>query len=568
MTNLSVIDCFCGAGGFSEGFRQQGYKIVLGIDNYLPAIETFNHNFNLNCSVKNILDFEDSIDEIEALPDTDVIIGSPPCVSFSHSNNSGKADKEIGIRLTKVFLRVIAVKRYKNKSKLKAWFMENVINSKKHLEKSYTFIDLNLSDWAVENNFDPNQIAVQLEGNQSIINSADYGSGQKRKRLFSGEIFSIDSLFVPPPTHKDPKSEGHQKHHITLGELKNQLPKPNSPISQTIINDPLYPSISIKTEELTDHFYDTGLYSCEYKQSRFLKINHPYMGKMSFPEDETKPSRTVTATKIGASREALIFKSEHNRKGNGEFRGPTVREIATLMGFPFTYQFKGSEGTKWKLIGNAVCPSVSRAFAKQLRIEQGLQPIHPPIVNTELNLEGIEDLNTFSKKIFNNQPKRNKNSRFRRHPFKDGNLTVSLSNYDIEKNSRDISRWITSVQYGNGDGFPTFNFPDGTYREIEEVISKIKNGNKFIRIINNGFTEKIAKKDFLQEMYETQISTAPFLEPTQLIEELARIIEDLDVGDIYFFQEGNIIFKKKAKVPAKQLFALYALNKITSIANN
>lgn len=28
---LTVIDFFCGAGGFSEGFRQQGYEIVLGI---------------------------------------------------------------------------------------------------------------------------------------------------------------------------------------------------------------------------------------------------------------------------------------------------------------------------------------------------------------------------------------------------------------------------------------------------------------------------------------------------------------------------------------------------------
>jgi DNA (cytosine-5)-methyltransferase 1 len=29
---LKVIDFFCGAGGFSEGFRQMGYKIVYGFD--------------------------------------------------------------------------------------------------------------------------------------------------------------------------------------------------------------------------------------------------------------------------------------------------------------------------------------------------------------------------------------------------------------------------------------------------------------------------------------------------------------------------------------------------------
>ena len=95
MDKLSVLDFFCGAGGFSEGFRQQGFEIKLGIDSWQPAIETFNHNFGLNCDVKNILDFEDSTEEIEALPNTDVIIGSPPCVSFSHSNVSGKADKPV-----------------------------------------------------------------------------------------------------------------------------------------------------------------------------------------------------------------------------------------------------------------------------------------------------------------------------------------------------------------------------------------------------------------------------------------------------------------------------------------
>ena len=76
MNKLSVIDFFCGAGGFSEGFRQMGYKIVYGFDHWKPAIETFNHNFNLQCEPKNILDFKNSIEEIERLPNTEIIIGN------------------------------------------------------------------------------------------------------------------------------------------------------------------------------------------------------------------------------------------------------------------------------------------------------------------------------------------------------------------------------------------------------------------------------------------------------------------------------------------------------------
>lgn len=86
MEKLNVIDFFCGAGGFSEGFRQMGYEIMYGYDHWKPAVDTFNHNFNLKCEPKNILDFKSSKKEIEELPDTDIIIGSPPCVSFSNSN--------------------------------------------------------------------------------------------------------------------------------------------------------------------------------------------------------------------------------------------------------------------------------------------------------------------------------------------------------------------------------------------------------------------------------------------------------------------------------------------------
>jgi DNA (cytosine-5)-methyltransferase 1 len=82
MSKLTVIDFFCGAGGFSEGFRQMGFEILQGYDHWKPAVDTYNHNFNLECEVTNILDFKDSIEAIENLPNTDVIIGSPPCIEF------------------------------------------------------------------------------------------------------------------------------------------------------------------------------------------------------------------------------------------------------------------------------------------------------------------------------------------------------------------------------------------------------------------------------------------------------------------------------------------------------
>ena len=362
----TVIDVFCGAGGFSEGFKQKGFKIIHGIDRWFPAISTFNHNFNLECVVKNVLDFEHSIDEIESLPDSDVIVGSPPCVSFSSSNLSGKADKTSGITLTHIFLRIVAVKKWQKESKLKAWFMENVTSSIKHLNDEYTFEDLGLGDWATKNKIGKSKVAIRLKENQKIINSADYGSPQSRERVISGEFIGRGKLIIPECSHKENALDNSlQKSWVSLKQIKGRLPKPNCKKSSRKITDPNYPWVSISLNKLTDHFYDTGLYESIWKQSKYYKTNHPYMGRMSFPEKKHRPSRTITATNISTSREAIIYHSEYRRTGNGEFRTPTVREAACLMGFPITYQFLGSEGTKWRLVGNAVCPSVSRAFANQ-----------------------------------------------------------------------------------------------------------------------------------------------------------------------------------------------------------
>lgn len=567
-TKLTVIDVFCGAGGFSEGFRQQGYKILLGIDSWEPAIKTYNHNFRLNCKTKNVLDFENSIEEIEALPDSDIIIGSPPCVTFSSSNISGKADKTLGIKLTQIFLRIVAIKKWQPESKLKAWFMENVPSSIKHLGDEYTFEELGLGEWATKNKIGKSKVAIRLEGNQQIINSADYGSAQSRKRVISGEIIKRKRLVIPSATHNKEKSNRSSLPiWRCLNSIINQLPSPTSKFSTQKIIDPNYPNLSIELKELTDNFYDTGLFECEWRQSQFLKINHPYMGKMAFPENQDKPSRTITATKIGTSREAIIYKSEYNRKGDGEYRTPTVREAACIMGFPITYQFCGGETTKWRLVGNAVCPSVSRAFAKQVLNELGLKEQLSLTVETVIRIPD-KNLNTFYHKSFDIPPQRNKGSRFRRHPFKDGNMTVTLSNYDIDKDEKTISKWRTSVQYGNGEGFPIFNFPDLYYRRIEKTLITLPHGKEFVNYINNGFSSQIATSEMLQEMYEKQISQYPFIEPTKLVEKIGDIIDKLNINKQEYEQSEIAIFSKKSKVPLKQIFALYAINKVSSLANN
>jgi len=566
MSKLNVIDFFCGAGGFSEGFKQMGFEIIKGYDNWQPAINTYNHNFETDSKIKNILSFKDSVLEINNLPNTSVIIGSPPCVSFSSSNKSGKADKSLGLDLTKCFLRIVAVKKHREGSILEAWFMENVVNSKKYISQIYSFEDLDLTEWAIENGKNPKSEALNLKDNTTIINSADYGSYQARKRAISGEIISAKQLVIPEPTHSNIE-EDNLPNWNTLGKLIKNTPSPISKVSDFEIKDPVYKEIKLKQSDVTDHFYDSGLYKSEWRQSKEHKINHYCMGKMSFPENLNKPSRTITATKSGTSREALIYKSEYNREGNGKYRAPTIREASSIMGFPFTYQFLGSINSKWRLVGNAVCPAVSRALASEVLFSLNIKPLKRLKLNRKINFVGVENLNNFKEKPFDKQPKRTKNSRFRRHPIKAGNLTVTLSNYDIEKKLKSKGKWFTSIQYGTGINFKNQEVQDSYYKEIEPLLFKNKEGKQFVKIINNGFSEKIAGALTLQKMYELQESKGNYKEPTELVAEVNLIIKNLNIGNKTLKQQEKKIFSYKDEIPMEQLFALYAINKIASVAN-
>lgn len=110
----TVADFFCGAGGFSEGFYQAGFNVVFALDNWAPAIQTHDLN-HAKCKTLQLdileLDTTEKIDK--KVPDVDIVIGSPPCVSFSNANKSGKADKSLGIKLIEQYLKIVLWKKYK-----------------------------------------------------------------------------------------------------------------------------------------------------------------------------------------------------------------------------------------------------------------------------------------------------------------------------------------------------------------------------------------------------------------------------------------------------------------------
>jgi len=575
--HLRIIDFFCGAGGFSEGFRQQGFKIIMGVDNWRPAVETHNLNHGLDDVTMDILEFEHDWKAIDnRIPDSELIIGSPPCVDFSMSNRAGKSYKGLGIRLIESYLRIVVVKKLKKNSILRAWLMENVPNSRNFVQETYSLRELDLIEWAKNEGLkiNPDKIVIRVKNNGDIFNAAEYGSPQGRKRFICGEMVEDGDFPTPIKTHNKDGKDGLER-FVWLSDIKRAMPSPIGKNTKKTWSDPNYSSLKLKATELTDHFYDTGVYRVEWEKAKYLKTNHPFMGRMQFPEGEERTSRTVMATRSASTREALIYRAEYDRKGDGEYRLPTIREAASLMGFPYHYQFTGSEGTKWRLIGNAVCPHMASALAQEIRKKVfSLSPIMERDVSFD-DLEGhhkmVNNLNSPIKTIFNAMPKKNKGAKFRRHPFKASNMTVALHNHDPKKGSNSKTngkKWYVALYLGSGKTFQNVSITDSVFKNVDKLVeNKITNGKGFKLDFEKNILPKVADAKTLQQIFEAnQYDHPKYTNPVKLVKDIGKLIDeyapcDEIVEDVRFRGVTKKVF------PACQILTIWALKKLSMLSN-
>ena len=334
---LTVGDLFCGAGGFSEGFRQAGFRVKWAIDNWEPAVTTFRKNFpgTRVPQPRNLLD-ERSLDDLERV---DVLVGGPPFTHFSLANKGGNGDLKLGLGLVARFLDAVEL------LKPDYWIMENVPNLLQILRRQ---TDPRLSEDRIK----------RLLPKVRVLHADQFGVPQSRRRLFAGNF--------PDPT----PLEGAK---IPMKEVILGLPPPLSGGSNSLprfVHDPLYNRIKVAPSKLTDHFCDTTLSQTQVETAKMWKEHHPWYGKMQFPDSLERPSRTIAATATKSSRASIVI--EDSRIG-GRFRVPTVREYASLQGFPISYQFWASGRVdKQRLIGNAVPPPLARALATAIALEEGV----------------------------------------------------------------------------------------------------------------------------------------------------------------------------------------------------
>ena len=107
-----ILDLFCGCGGMSLGFERAGYDVLLGIDVWKDALATYAYNHKKSMALCADLASLNPVDVDEKIggKHIDVIIGGPPCQSFSTVGQRVYDEKAL---LYEEYLRILRIARPK-----------------------------------------------------------------------------------------------------------------------------------------------------------------------------------------------------------------------------------------------------------------------------------------------------------------------------------------------------------------------------------------------------------------------------------------------------------------------
>lgn len=365
---MNIVDLFTGVGGLTFGFyyKLESNKFVKNTHNqFIFANEIDKETANMFCNnfpdinmitsnIKNLT--EKDIKAIIKKKRVDLIIGGPPCQSFS---TIGKRIYDDRAKLYNEYFRILSIIRPK------AFLFENVkgILSMKDT-KGLLVID------TIKEKFNKLGYKIYCE----ILNAVDYGIPQSRERVF---IVGIrDDLKVE---WNFPKPKKHSK--LTIKEAISDLPivkeghcvnkykkEPNNKYQELMRRN---------SKELTGHF--CGVYgekirivikSVKQGEGKNDFNNLVDMGKV--PKKyrltsgyantygrlcENQPSTTITNNLASPSSLRCIHYSQN--------RALTPREGARIQSFPDWFKFSNGRGMASKQIGNAVPPLLAIQLAKE-----------------------------------------------------------------------------------------------------------------------------------------------------------------------------------------------------------
>ena len=309
---VTAVSLFSGCGGSDTGVHQLGVDVLMANDIIPYARDVYLANLPQTDYILK------DIRKLANFPAADLLLGCYPCQGFSQGGLR-VADNKLNY-LYKEFARAL------NIIKPKAFIVENVNGM---LRSSYEHLLKDQIDTFA---------AIGYRVRHQVLNAADYGVPQLRKRIFIVGIrqdLGAEYQF-PKPTH------GPQAHlpYVTIRQSLQGLP--DWPCESEYYNQPF-------------HWY--------------------YMSR-NRRQDWDEPAKTVVSNARHTLLHPVSPKMEKVQADEWRFienapaRRFSYRECAILQGFKKDLAFPQTENAtlmnKYKVIGNAVPPALFKAAAAEL----------------------------------------------------------------------------------------------------------------------------------------------------------------------------------------------------------
>jgi len=367
---LTLVDLFAGAGGLSAGFSHDArFRVVAAVEASRDAATAYRLNHPgvkvYQEDVRNILAARVMKDlDVTSI---DVMIGGPPCQAYSVRGKRSPRHDPRG-QLVDEYLRLLAEFRPR------LFLMENVQGI-----------------LAVEQGRFFRHIAGRCESlgyqvRHRVLNLADYGVPQVRKRVFLVGTRLRQSFVFPRPTHcgRADLAAGLPP-HLTLGEAIGDLPPVESGESSEAYATPpqneFQAEMRRRSTRLRDHeaprhndrLLDLIVRIPDGGSARELADAPSWFRNMqSFPDTYCRlwwgrPCTTVTTHFDTPSSSRCIHPKDA--------RALTTREAARLQTFPDDYVFVGSRPSRNTQVGNAVPPLLGAALASAIAAHFGLAAV-------------------------------------------------------------------------------------------------------------------------------------------------------------------------------------------------
>ena len=328
---MNIISLFSGAGGLDLGFKKARFHISIANEFDKSIWNTFEKNHSDTKLIKG--DIRDITDN-EFPNEIDGIIGGPPCQSWSEAGTLKGIEDPRG-QLFYEYIRILKTK------KPKFFLAENVSGmlANRHSQAVGNIINL----------FEECGYDVTID----LVNAADYGVAQDRKRVFYiGFRKDLKKKFrFPEPT--TPKKEDKLTFKNIIWDLKKSaIPalEKNKPNPKEVL-------------KALNHEYFVGTYSTIFMSRNRVRAwdEQAFTVQASGRQSQLHPQ----APKM------VKFDKNDCRFVEGKedlYRRLTVREAARVQGFPDDFEFIYDKvDTGYKMIGNAVPVELARIVANRIK---------------------------------------------------------------------------------------------------------------------------------------------------------------------------------------------------------